>query len=336
MSGRIPASLRDAEPSSQDQLLQPGRTCPLSYRYLPSVFDRPAEVIAETVYVIGGLYGNPFALQSVQDLAAAEPTPPALVFNGDFNWFNIDSDVFRHINTTVLRHTALRGNVETELASDNDQGCGCAYPDNVSDAEVARSNEMLRTLRTTARGFPDLRAALARLPMHAVAEVGPARIGLVHGDAESLAGWGFAEDQLCRPDRAAALMRIFASANVDIFASSHTCLPALRTLGYGTVINNGATGMPNFSNDLSGLITRISVRASPHAPVYGVKAAGVHVDALRVAFDHAAWTAAFERQWPAGSAGHLSYFRRITHGPSYSPHQAAMPDATPAAARQTR
>lgn len=309
---------------------RPGRSCPLSYRYSPASFDRPPELNAETLYVVGGLYGNPFALRAVLDLAAAEPVPPILVFNGDFNWFDIDPDVFRTINDVVLSHVALRGNVETELAADDDQGCGCGYPDDVSDAEVERSNEMLRQLRNTARQHANIRSRLGALPMHAVARVGDTRVGIVHGDAESLAGWGFAHDQLDRPERRADLMRIFAAARVDMFASSHTCLPALRRFPFGTVINNGATGMPNFAGDPAGLITRIGLASSPHRPAYGTMVGAsarraVHVDALRVEFDQAAWRAAFEKQWPAGTAGHLSYFKRITQGPAFPPNRAFVP-----------
>lgn len=305
-----------------DPFLRPGRSCPLSYRYAPNVFDRVPDVIAETIYVIGGLYGNPFALRAVLDMAAAETARPTLIFNGDFNWFDIDPAVFRAVNETVLAHTALRGNVETELAGDDDQGCGCGYPDEVSDAEVERSNAILRLLRQTALQHANIRSRLAALPMHAVARVGEARIGVVHGDAESLAGWGFAHDQLDRHDRLGDLTRIFALAKVDIFASSHTCLPALRRFPFGAVINNGATGMPNFAGDLSGLITRIGVSPSPHKPLYGSTVRDVYIDALRVTFDFAAWQAAFEKQWPAGSAGHLSYFKRITQGPAFTPDQA--------------
>lgn len=310
-----------------DSAHRPGRSCPLSYRYSPASFNRPPELIADTLYVIGGLYGNPFALRAVLGMAEKESARPALVFNGDFNWFDIDAALFREVNETVLAHTALRGNVETELASDDDQGCGCGYPDDVSDAEVERSNAILRALRATAREHANIRSRLGALPMHAVARVGEARIGMVHGDAESLAGWGFAHDQLDRPDRTAALERIFALAQVDVFASSHTCLPALRRFPFGTVINNGATGMPNFAGDRAGMITRISVMPSPHAPIYGTTVKGeaqarVHVDGLRVEFDYAAWQAAFEEQWPAGSAGHLSYFNRITRGPAFGPDRA--------------
>lgn len=310
-----------------DSAHRPGRSCPLSYRYSPAGFDRPPDLVAHTLYVIGGLYGNPLALRAVLDLAAAEPVPPTLVFNGDFNWFDIDPDHFREINETVLGHTALRGNVETELASDEDQGCGCGYPEDVSDAEVERSNAMLRALRATALQHANIRTRLAALPMHLVARVGEARVGIVHGDAESLAGWGFAHDQLDRPDRREALEQLFTQAKVDVFASSHTCLPALRRFPFGIVINNGATGMPNFAGDQAGLITRIGVARSPHQPLYGVAAehataSTVHIDALRVEFDFTAWQAIFEKQWPAGSAGHLSYFNRITRGPAFSPDRA--------------
>ena len=109
--------------------MTPGRSCPLHYRYPASIFERAADVGAETIYVIGGLYGNMPALKAILDLAAAEPVAPTLIFNGDFNWFNVDAESFTTINREVLRHVALRGNVETGLAADNDAGCGCAYPD---------------------------------------------------------------------------------------------------------------------------------------------------------------------------------------------------------------
>ena len=96
-----------------------GRSCPLHYRYRPAVFARPAEFACDVLYVVGGLYGNRPALASVLELAAAEPGRTAVVFNGDFNWFNVDQDGFESVNRTVLGHIALRGNVETELAADD-------------------------------------------------------------------------------------------------------------------------------------------------------------------------------------------------------------------------
>ena len=158
--------------------MKPGRSCPLGYRYLPADFARPADISADTLYVIGGLYGNLPALDTILDMAARESA--TLVFNGDFNWFNIDDAGFCAINNEVLRHHALRGNVETELASEDDAaGCGCAYPDHVSDAEVARSNSIMTALRETARREASRRQQLAALPMNRVAEIAGKSDGLL-------------------------------------------------------------------------------------------------------------------------------------------------------------
>ncbi|HTD90985.1 MAG TPA: hypothetical protein VK663_10005, partial [Burkholderiales bacterium] len=67
--------------------MQPGRSCPLHYRYSPKDFARAPDFNADTLYVIGGLYGNVPALQAALALAAQEPAPVTLAFNGDFNWF---------------------------------------------------------------------------------------------------------------------------------------------------------------------------------------------------------------------------------------------------------
>lgn len=305
-------------------LSTPGRTCPVAYRYAPAVFRRAAEVEGETLYVIGGLYGNPFALDAILARAADEPVAPTLVFNGDFNWFDADPDGFAALNARVLEHVALRGNVETELAGDDESaGCGCAYPDWVGDAEVARSNAILRELRATARGFPDLRARLGALPMHAVARVGGEPIAIVHGDAWSLAGWAFAQERL-REDPATAA-RAFDAAGVRVFASSHTCLPVLasfdRAGGRCLIANNGAAGMPNFRGARYGIATRISVRPGSDA-LYGERVGRVHVEAIAVRYDHDRWLAAFDALWPAGSPAALSYRRRILEGPAYDPRAA--------------
>ncbi len=304
-----------------------GRSCPLNYRYFPAVFERAAELHAETQYIIGGLYGNVQALQEILALAAAEPVMPTLVFNGDFNWFNIDAASFAAINREVLQHVALRGNVETELAaSAEDAGCGCAYPEYVDDADVDRSNQIMRQLRATATAFPELTHTLTSLPMVAVAQVASARFGIVHGDAESLAGWRFAHDSLDEPVNVNWLHQVCRAANLDGFASSHTCLPAFRQFHddgrQHIVINNGAAGMPNFARTQYGLFTRISVYpAREGLSQYGGKFGDAHVDAIPVHYDVAAFERAFLDNWPANSPAHHSYFRRIVEGPAYAaPH----------------
>jgi len=300
----------------------PGRSCPTAYRYSPRSLDREPELEAGTLYVAGGLYGNVEALEEILAMARREAYPVAIAFNGDFHWFDAAPGDFRRVDGEVSRHAAIRGNVETELAGEESGvGCGCAYPADVSDAEVFRSNEILARLRETARAFPDVRRALAALPMNLVARVGDARVGIVHGDAGSLAGWGFAQSALDDPAHRRWLEGAFAQANVDLFASSHTCLPALRAFDFGrgrvAVANNGAAGMPNFAGGRHGVITRVSVHPASVA-LYGTRVAGVHVDALAVRYDAPAWERRFLASWPEGSPAHRSYFRRIAEGPAFA------------------
>jgi len=305
---------------------RPGRICPLSYRYSPRVFQRSPEIVAGTLYVVGGLYGNVEALAEIEAMAAAERDPVTIVFNGDYHWFDVAVADFLAIEAGVRRHRALRGNVETEIAGDESgAGCGCAYPLDVSDADVSRSNEILARLRATAVASGIDRALLSAAPMHLVARVGSARIGIVHGDAASLAGWGFAHDRLDDPAHGRWIESVFREACVDVFASTHTCLPAFRHYrhahGEGIVANNGAAGMPNFEGDRAGLITRISGRPSLRA-VFGIELGGTHVEALPVRFDAERWQRRFLAAWPEGSPAHASYFRRITGGLRFTVAQA--------------
>lgn len=302
----------------------PGRSCPISYRYSPAVFRRPAQWRCDTLFVVGGLYGNPYALQALLDRVARESGSVQVVFNGDFHWFDLDEDAFAQIERTVERHGALRGNVETELASASDQvGCGCGYPEWVSDAEVARSNMIIERLRQTAQRDPARIAHLAQLPMHAVAQVGQARVGIVHGDCWSLAGWSFAQERL--EAEAALITAAFEQADVDVFASSHTCLPVGRAFatagGPRLLINNGAAGMPNFAGTTYGLVSRVALTPAADA-LYRARHHGVFIESLPIRYDHASWLGDFRGWWPAGSPASDSYLRRISEGPAYRLEQA--------------
>ena len=154
-----------------------GRMCPTDYNYSPTVFNRAPEFETRTLYVVGGLYGNPAAFDEVERLANSECA--TVVFNGDFHWFDAESDWFAAIEVGVGRHHALRGNVETEIARRQDigAGCGCAYPSSVGEDVVRRSNQILRELRAVVPN--STRQSLSRLPMLLVAQVGPLRIGVV-------------------------------------------------------------------------------------------------------------------------------------------------------------
>ena len=320
-----------------------GRSCPLAYRYQPQALAQPAQLEADTLYVVGGLYGNPATLAAVLERAHQEPDGPAtIVFNGDFHWLDVDPDDFRSISETVLAHHATKGNVEAELAAgDETAGCGCAYPDYIDDDVVDRSNQIMTRLRTTAGQFPDVVGRLGELPGHLTASVGGERVGIVHGDPESLAGWRLALEAMepgdpdvrrrvgwrGRPTTTAELLDWFGRARVSVFASTHTGLPFAQVIPDGRqrlVINNGSAGLADFADTTYGVITRLSANPRPPADsLYGTSVGRLRCDALPVRFDLARWTARFLAQWSPGSPGHRAYFGRITSGTHLRPEQAA-------------
>jgi hypothetical protein len=297
----------------------PGRTCPLSYRYPPGAFAGAPAVRAETLWIAGGLYGNRYALQALLEAYDAEPGAKALVFNGDFHWFDAEPGEFELVDETVRGFHALRGNVETEIAAPAEgAGCGCAYPEWVGDATVEHSNAIIERLRRAAIASGRDLQRLAALPMTLVAEVGGERIGIVHGDAESLAGWNFSQEVLGTPQGSAAAERALVQSGVRVFAASHTCLPVLKRFpGERAVINNGAAGMPNFRGERYGIATRISVRPARDS-LYGGRLGGLRVDAVALAYDCAVWEKRFVELWPEGSDAHRSYFERMRSGPAFA------------------
>jgi hypothetical protein len=322
----------------------PGRSCPLSYRYQPEALAQPARLQVETLYVVGGLYGNPAALRAVLERAGRDPGgPAAVVFNGDFHWLDVDPDDFRAISETVLAYHATKGNVEAELASDQeDAGCGCAYPEYVGDEVVERSNHVMARLRATAWRFPGLVHRLGELPRYLTASVAGERVGIVHGDPESLAGWRLALEAMepgdpavrrqvgwrGRPTTAADLLDWFARADVRVLASTHTGLPYAQVVPDGRrrrlVVNNGSAGLASFAGTSFGVVTRLSGDPRPPADgLYGTSVGALRCDALALRFDLDEWRRRFLAQWPAGSPGHRSYFARLTGGTQLRLQQAA-------------
>jgi hypothetical protein len=159
-------------------------------------------------------------------------------------------------------------------------------------------------------------------------DVGGVPVGIVHGDAQSLAGWGFAPEHLRQAEYLEQARKWFSASGVRIFACSHTCSPVLLPLSDTDgrnclVANNGAAGMPNFSGVLQGLLTRIAT--TPHSPSHALHCAqldGLYIEAQPIVYDHARWQTEFLQQWPAGSPAYASYWQRITHGPTYQIAQA--------------
>jgi hypothetical protein len=243
---------------------------------------------------------------------------------------------FARVQHAVLAHVALRGNVETELAEGEaagDAGCGCAYPDWVGDDLVERSNRILGRLKRATNA--QQRCELSALPMWLRADVGPARLGIVHGDATSLAGWGFAQEHLREAGQRALAARWFEQAEVDAFACTHTCLPVFQGLRAGPlgrrrwILNNGAAGMPNFRGDTAGLLTRIALEpfTGPEGRHAVALAGGVVAQAIAIDGDCASWRERFLALWPPGSDAHRSYFERIVRGPAYRPAEVVRVEA---------
>ena len=241
-----------------------GRMCPLAYRYRSAEVAAAAAHRTSTAFIVGGLYGNSFALDAVLQLAQAENATsgqrPLIVFNGDFNWFNAEPAELLGLNRRISteceagRAVATAGNIELELSkaveidstSKDNAGCGCAYPDYVDDGVVARSNTlMLRLQRSLSTHEDGILVArwLSSLPLFTRLEVGSRTVSVLHGDMQSVAGWSFAAEAMLPPDSKllaalgiqaknmdnvtshATIKAAFEAIDTDIIACTHTCLP---------------------------------------------------------------------------------------------------------------
>lgn len=310
-----------------------GRSCPLAYRYDPAkLCSEPRPVSGDVLYVIGGLYGNPCALDEIERMALAEERRGhrvTLVFNGDFNWFNASDALFRDINDRVLEHTVSLGNVDYELANPNDgAGCGCAYPDFVDDGVVTRSNTIMERLQGVAGEHPDIQQRLALLPRYRCLLFGGLKVLVLHGDPESLAGWGLAHESFAAGNES-RLTAWFTASGADVIAATHTCLPVIWSgLVDGrscVVANNGSAGMGNLKRDPRGLITRIALTSPAAEPVASIERQGLSVSLVPVAFDLEAWLTRFDRLWPGGSAAAVSYRDRIVGGTAMTARDIVFP-----------
>jgi hypothetical protein len=168
------------------------------------------------------------------------------------------------------------------------------------------------------------------------------RIGILHGDPESLAGWQLALEALepgdpllrrqvgwrGRPTTTIDLLDWFGRAEVSVFACTHTGLPFAQDLTdhkgrRRLVINNGSAGLPSFIGTSFGVITRLSTNPQPPADsLYGTTLDGLRCDALPLVFDLAWWLEHFTAQWPEGSPAYDRYLERIRGGTQLRVHQA--------------
>ena len=328
--------------------------CPIAYHYRPEDLAGPPAFTCTTLYVAGGMYGNPYALDAIGARASAEPSPPEIVFNGDFHYLDSDPAVFRAIDDRVRACHATQGNIEYALTTADDTlGCGCDYPGYVPDAIVADSNAVVARLRA-ATAAPENYPWLAELPRYLTVAVGGQRVGIVHGDPGNLAGWRLAleavEPQQPHirdrtgfagiPTTARQVLDWFRRADVEALCCTHTGLPYAQDFqhpaGRYLVANNGCAGLPGFAGRRHGVLTRLSVLPGvPADSLYGLTNAGLRFDALPVHYDHNRWTTDFLDAWPPGSPAYRTYQHRIEHGTWLTLDHAARGTITCSGARGT-
>ena len=116
-----------------------GRNCSLDYMLNKDWASKTLKIDKDVLYIVGGLYGNNFALELINKKAKKENAQ--IIFNGDMHWFDINKDDFLTIENNSIEGIKLLGNVEYELINPRDNlGCGCNYPEDVSEGIVERSN----------------------------------------------------------------------------------------------------------------------------------------------------------------------------------------------------
>ncbi|AGA32687.1 putative metallophosphoesterase [Thioalkalivibrio nitratireducens DSM 14787] len=304
------------------------RSCTTGYRTRARDLARLEPQRAEVAYIIGGLYGNLEALDAIEELAARETAAggpaPLLCFNGDFHWFDASPEWFAEIQRRVLVHRPCLGNVEMELADPQPgAGCGCNYPRSVPEDTVSRSDAIMARLQRLVHDHSLDVSVLRPLPRQLRVEVGPLRVGVVHGDPDNIAGWGLELAAMPPPGSLSATLETwFDEADVDVLASSHTCRCFAQAFpGSRAVFNNGAAGMPNFTGDHRIVITRIA-RRPPTLPagsevLYARDFGSITVSALALPWDRETFLRRFDRVWPAGSPAAQSYRQRIRRGPPH-------------------
>lgn len=324
----------------------PGRTCPIDYNLNVETFNQfDEDIMADTIYVVGGLYGNKEALDEILKMAKGESNL-RIVFNGDAHWFDVNLEDFSYIENAIKNYDAIIGNVEAELISyRSEAGCGCSYPDSVDDGVVDRSNKIHSIMKKNIQKSKEIIDILKRRKRTLTARVGDKRIAILHGDEKSLAGWGNSQESLQDADRLYEIESWADKNLIDIVACTHTCAPIAVAFGEDrkiidenngekrpyiildkisyvgedvkldktVVINNGASGMPNFINTNYGLLTRISKIKSDRA-IYRYILGDVFIEAMPIEYDHNKFLKWFDEVWDNSSPASISYRDMIVYG----------------------
>ena len=293
--------------------MEKGRNCSLEYILRKDWTKKIKKLKAEVVYIVGGLYGNSYALEIINKMAQDENAK--VVFNGDMHWFDVEKKDFLKVEELSKDSIKLLGNVEFELLNDTSSlGCGCNYPEDVSDGVVERSNIIHNMMKENIKGDDILNNIKERSKTLVLDFLGK-KIAITHGDEKSMSGWECSNDNLKLESRKKELDSWFEENNIDILATTHTCLPVVYDNGKNTVINNGAAGMANIQGQTFGLITRIA-KSNHEKAIYSEFRDGLYIELVKVDFDIEKFKLWFEEIWPDDSSASISYKSRIINGTS--------------------
>ena len=238
-----------------------------------------------------------------------------IVFNGDMHWFDIEKEDFLKIEELSKDSIKLLGNVEFELLNNTlSLGCGCNYPEDVSDGVVERSNIIHNMMKENIKGDQILNDIKKRSKTLVLDFFGK-KIAITHGDEKSMSGWECSIDNLKLESRKKELDNWFKENDIDILSTTHTCLPVVYDNGKNIVINNGAAGMANIQGQTFGLVTRIA-RSKHEKAIISQEIGGLFVELVKVDFDIEKFKLWFERIWSEGSPASISYKNRIINGTS--------------------
>lgn len=297
-------------------MIIPGRSCPLDYLLPKEEFQVEPIKSCNTLYVVGGVYGNPFALMALKEVIK-DDINSFVVLNGDIHWFDSTYKDFMNTEKMCEDYLCLLGNVEAELKRNTNlyAGCGCAYPSSVSDDIVNRSNAIHDKLKKVITD--DIKDLLNKRLSTAIIKVSDEKVAVTHGDEKFLAGWECSREALLSKKRQVEVNNWLKLNSISVLATTHTCAPVAISLSNGIIINNGSAGMPNFKNELYGLITRISTTKHPDA-LYRKQIRNIFVEGIPLKYDNESFIKWFDNIWPLGSPAEISYRNRIVNGPDDS------------------
>ena len=293
--------------------MEKGRNCSLEYILQKDWTKKIKEIEEEVIYIVGGLYGNSYALEIINKMAQNENEK--VIFNGDMHWFDVDKEDFLKVEKLSKGSIKLLGNVEFELLNNTSfLGCGCNYPEDVSDGVVERSNIIHNMMKENIKGDQILNDIKKRSKILVLDFFGK-KIAITHGDEKSMSGWECSIDNLKLESRKKELDNWFKENDIDILATTHTCLPVVYENGRNIVINNGAAGMANIQTETFGLFTRIA-KSKHEKAIISREIGELFVELVKVDFDIEKFKLWFERIWSEGSPASISYKNRIINGTS--------------------